>query len=386
MATTTVVSADRSGNIGIDYGADNETWIVKSGVYVWGTLIGASSIYTNNTLKNNGHITGNSCGVDFVGESHVINKVNGIIEGLDFGIFFDATVTEASLINHGTIAAASWGVYFAVATDGNNFLNNTGTIIGVTNGVWIASIHDGGTIVNSGLIRSGPPSPGAAGIFIDTVDTETTIITNAATGVIKGPLAIFADKGHFALTNLGKLIGGISDTAGLSDTVINAGKILGAVHLGGGRDRFNGNGGVSGAVFGEAGNDRLIGGPNADKLHGGDDVDKLTGNAGPDRFFFDTAGALTSFDTITDFNHAQGDKIVLSATEFVGIGAPGPLALGHFRAHPNAVTPNQHILYNPTNGFLFYDQDGSGSTYTPIHFATLSTHPALASTDFVVIA
>jgi hypothetical protein len=46
---------------------------------------------------------------------------------------------------------------------------------------------------------------------------------------------------------------------------------------------------------------------------------------------------------------------------------------------------NQHILYNHTNGFLYYDQDGSGSTYAPVHFATLTTHPVLTHVDFLVV-
>jgi hypothetical protein len=40
----------------------------------------------------------------------------------------------------------------------------------------------------------------------------------------------------------------------------------------------------------------------------------------------------------------------------------------------------------PVNGFLFYDQDGSGSTYAPIHFATLTTYPVLTHADFIVEA
>jgi Ca2+-binding RTX toxin-like protein len=47
---------------------------------------------------------------------------------------------------------------------------------------------------------------------------------------------------------------------------------------------------------------------------------------------------------------------------------------------------NQHILYNHTNGFLYYDQDGSGSTYAPVHFATLTTHTVLTHVDFLVVA
>src|SRR5262249_4250923 len=140
----------------------------------------------------------------------------------------------------------------------------------------------------------------------------------------------------------------------------NHGKISGQVHLGGGADTFDGRGGTSGSIFGEAGKDRLIGGPHGDRLHGGDDADRLTGNAGADRVFFDTARVLTSIDTITDFTHAQGDKIVLSAGEFIGIGLPGPLAPEHFRAHATAHNADQHILYNPTKGFSTTTRTATG--------------------------
>jgi hypothetical protein len=75
---------------------------------------------------------------------------------------------------------------------------------------------------------------------------------------------------------------------------------------------------------------------------------------------------------------------VLSEADFAGLGPHGTLAAGQFHVGP-AVTPHQHIIYTPANGFLYYDSNGSapgGMT----HFATLTTHPAIHNTDFVVIA
>ena len=74
-------------------------------------------------------------------------------------------------------------------------------------------------------------------------------------------------------------------------------------------------------------------------------------------------------------------------THFLNLGAAGVLGPGHF--HVGApVNANAQIDYHPGNGFLFYDQDGTGSTFAPIHFATLglATHPVIHNTDFIVIA
>ena len=68
---------------------------------------------------------------------------------------------------------------------------------------------------------------------------------------------------------------------------------------------------------GALGNDTLDGGAGNDLLIGGAGKDKLTGGAGADTFKF-SSSADSNFwdmDTITDFKHAQGDKIDLSAID-----------------------------------------------------------------------
>lgn len=79
---------------------------------------------------------------------------------------------------------------------------------------------------------------------------------------------------------------------------------------------LNGNIGDD-VVFGGTGNDTLFGGQGSDRLSGeaGDDSlsgdlgnDGLTGGAGADKFLLRVGGG---FDYITDFNAAQGDRIVV---------------------------------------------------------------------------
>jgi Ca2+-binding RTX toxin-like protein len=88
---------------------------------------------------------------------------------------------------------------------------------------------------------------------------------------------------------------------------------------------FNGNDTIDGA----AGHDLLDGGAGNDLLHGGSAMDQLTGGAGADTFIFATTTESPSTaagrDLITDFSHAQGDRIDLSLID-ANTGAAGDQA------------------------------------------------------------
>jgi len=139
-------------------------------------------------------------------------------------------------------------------------------------------------------------------------------------------------------------------------------------------------------LFGEDGNDRVIGGAGNDVLGGGPGpgFDTLTGGRGSDQFVFvsdlDPAHDLAR---ITDFT-ANVDKIVLVATVFTHLGRAGVLPQGEFHVGAAAGDHGDRIIYNPHTGFLFYDSDGSGGA-AEIHFATVNPHLALHNTDFHII-
>lgn len=105
---------------------------------------------------------------------------------------------------------------------------------------------------------------------------------------------------------------------GLSTRIVNQGTIENDVRFYIGDDLYDGrDGAVGGTVYGNAGNDRLLGGRGidhfsggfgADILQGGGGADILTGGAGNDTFL-DTA-ADHNGDTITDFS--RGDRLILS--------------------------------------------------------------------------
>lgn len=79
-------------------------------------------------------------------------------------------------------------------------------------------------------------------------------------------------------------------------------------------EKFDGLAGND-VIKGMGGNDTLIGGAGNDTLIGGDGADKLTGGVGKDVFKFEktteTGASVKTRDTITDFNHSEGDKINL---------------------------------------------------------------------------
>ena len=120
------------------------------------------------------------------------------------------------------------------------------------------------------------------------------------------------------------------------------------------------------------------------RSRGGAGSDALTGNGGNDFFVFDS---LSGSDTISDFT-VVNDQIQLSLSIFGGVGTVGNFDATTFvtaAGVPVAGDVNDRILYNSTNGQLFFDADGSGSS-AAILIATLTGNPVLAASDFEVIS
>jgi Ca2+-binding RTX toxin-like protein len=192
------------------------------------------------------------------------------------------------------------------------------------------------------------------------------------------------------------------------------------VYLGGSATFANGNNSnnymganvtADSIVYGRFGNDTLIGGAGNDYLDGGEDRDyligsdgndrfvgfwgndTLTGGAGNDRFdfFSNSSGSSSSIammgvDVITDFTSGQ-DKMYLHTTNgtFAGLTASN-LTFASVTSELAAAISEANIVYNSTNGSLFYNQDGAtGGFGTGGQFATLAPNlTALGVSDFVV--
>lgn len=167
---------------------------------------------------------------------------------------------------------------------------------------------------------------------------------------------------------------------------------------GGGADTLFGDAGAD-ALYGEAGADKLYGGANADVLSGGSGADRLYGGSGRDNlaggfgrdvlfggagndiFLFDTAPSAANVDSIRDFTR-RADTIALDGDVF-GL-AEGRLASDAFLNGSRAADADDRIFYNPDNGGLFFDADGSGGA-SAIRIATLQDGLRLTAADFEIV-
>ena len=135
-------------------------------------------------------------------------------------------------------------------------------------------------------------------------------------------------------------------------------------------------------LFGNGGNDTINGGIGADRLHGNSGNDLLWGKSGADSFVFE--GLNLGIDTIADFNNSiEGDKIELSALGFGGGLVAGVLNATQFAIGSAATNAAHRIIYNATNGAIFFDVDGIGAQQQ-VQFATVGNNLALTNSDFII--
>lgn len=165
---------------------------------------------------------------------------------------------------------------------------------------------------------------------------------------------------------------------------------------GGGKDIVFGDGGddmLYGDNAGTPNQDVLYGGSGNDTLYGNDSNDILTGGIGSDTFVFNTALSNQNVDTITDFVSGV-DDIELSKAVFGNLTGSSGSLLGTTDFNTVGQTGGR-IVYDSSSGNLYYDSDGgshtlSGQSADCQLFATLTnadgTHPALAASDFAIIA
>lgn len=172
------------------------------------------------------------------------------------------------------------------------------------------------------------------------------------------------------VTNLtGKTINGDSKA-----NTINAAHAFKGKAPGGEEDKLNGKGGND-KLKGEGGDDTLIGGSGKDTLIGGE---------GRDKFVFNAALGSSNVDTIKGFVHGT-DRLQFDDKLFSAIGIK--LDKGEFYAKAGASKAHDgsdHIIYNTSNGKLYYDADGKGGQAAQL-FATLSGHPSLDHGDFAIV-
>jgi len=144
-------------------------------------------------------------------------------------------------------------------------------------------------------------------------------------------------------------------------------------------DELNGDGGND-TLLGGSGRDLLNGSAGDDLLIGGEGNDTIIGVGGSDIIRFDDP--LLGIDNIISFNPFE-DTFELENSAFSRLSVTGLLPT-NFIIGTAASTPNHFIIYNSDTGFLFYDEDGNGSSPAEA-IATLGAGLPLTNGDFVVI-
>jgi hypothetical protein len=173
------------------------------------------------------------------------------------------------------------------------------------------------------------------------------------------------------------------------------------LHGSSGDDRlYGGNGNDS--LDGRAGNDALDGGSGNDRLYGSFDDDVLSAGSGNDRLYGESGAdilrsgfgkdafvynavpnGLADVDSIRDFSVAN-DTFWLNNSKFTGLRSEGQLQSSAFRTGTKAHDATDRIIYDRSNGVLYYDQDGTGATEQVV-VAKLSTGLRMTNLDVLVI-
>ena len=111
----------------------------------------------------------------------------------------------------------------------------------------------------------------------------------------------------------------------------------------------------------------------------------LSGGDGADIFVFNTKLSKTNIDTIGDFEHVSDhialDDAIFKKLKGVTLSADHIYTMGEAR---DANGKNDFIVYDTSNGALYYDADGSGKGLA-IQFAILTGQPDISASDFQII-
>jgi Ca2+-binding RTX toxin-like protein len=155
---------------------------------------------------------------------------------------------------------------------------------------------------------------------------------------------------------------------------------------------INGGGGGDDVIIGTSGRDVIKGGDWGNQtLDGGAGNDDLSGGSGADKYCFTSAlNAATNVDRIRDFVSAI-DQFMLDADVFgdLPVGTLSADAFASGKGLTAATNESQRIIYNLTNGMLYWDADGkpgSGPDIAPVAFAQIVSpaKPVLSASDFQI--
>jgi Ca2+-binding RTX toxin-like protein len=360
---TVAAGATANATLGAAWTASAASVITAGGtetINANGFTLNLASVVTGSgfTVSNSGvaaSLTGSGLADSMAGGTGIDTLVGGLgndtLDGGDAndrltgGAGIDTFRITAGVDNITDLGAGGADILVVTGGSVNATVNTAWTATAVTSNTGgSANINTAGLAVNMTL------ATGSLGFSLNNTGAATTLTGSAQNDVLAGG------------TGNDTLIGGL------------------------GNDHLNGN----------AGNDSINGGAGNDKLFGGLGNDNLTGGLGNDSFYFNSAFA-NNIDTIVDFGkvaNTDTDKLLFSQAIFTALASATPTA-GGVALTPtdfisganitNASSTGQHLLYNTTTGFLFYDADGAGAgTGVQVALIGTTTHAALVSTDILV--
>lgn len=392
MSGTISTNLTPANGPGLAYTAIGQEWTIAPGVLVASNdSDGVVSTFADTTLTNFGTVISGpgDDGVSFTAGGFVENGSSGLIVGGENGVTVSGGVAAdfSVVINAGSIQGGLYGV--GISGQGSAIFSNSGSTSGLLAGAFVAA-QEGVRIVNSGTIEGN-----YIGLFGVSLDAEAKVeIINSGTIKVGSLIpdvetgALFAGGGTLVdLQNTGTIIGQVVLDGSVTAAVRNSGLIDGETQLGEGDDTFDGTDGTQGAIHGEDGDDMLIGGVGADALYGELGNDTLTGGDGADKFWFTTEpNTKTNRDTITDFSHSDGDKIVLDGDIYTGLGKYATTLKGkYFEVANKPHSKNDKIVYNEKKGILLYAENGSKTDKADwIKFANVQKGADLDHGDFLI--
>jgi serralysin len=203
-------------------------------------------------------------------------------------------------------------------------------------------------------------------------DTGSDSIFRLLDQAIQGQNPIPADRVNQSTTNDDILFGGEDDD-----------QISGLA----GDDYITGGAGDD-QLFGNEGKDGLVGGTGDDILNGGANDDRLKGGEGDDLFLFGDctpfSSAALGIDRINDFT-VDEDLIGLSKATFTNLCDDLASVFGTVTDDVAAETSAASIVYNTSNGKLFYNNNGLESGFGDGgQFANIFGKPALSAESFTL--
>ncbi len=375
-----------NGTIGADLGSGPDELTLSSGVAGLPNApseVRFTGLFSDDQLVLTG--AGNLTVIDSVAQQIVIQNYTGDLQ-FDPDAFGQSIIVNATAAGQGSLAL--FGTIGNDTFDMGNTLDGSDVIGGLAG-------NDTLTANITGLVAG---TTGRLNIQVEnvffTIDAGSTTTSLDMDSVVS-----FPTPSTFAVTGGGGGVGSVNtlDVQNASDnwnfngytgtlTFSSRSDIAATVTGTGGNDSFTGRDAAD-SFSGGGGNDTLSGGLGNDTLTGGAGADIFVLG---DLFTFSGDPQAPNIDTITDFDAAdilqlKGDSLDSLfgnlPKDVLGVQAPGA-----FFAAPGATTAaaaDDRVIYNTTNGNLYYDVDGIGGVAS-IQIATLTGAPALTAADIVV--